>query len=200
MCKALLTFKCGFFPPCYPKNLTHPYQCVSFLPPLTIVTGGERFLENCYLFHLFSNAILLLTENSGSLLNLFFKIYIHIYLLFYLLFLFTFRERGREGEREREKHQCVVAFHVPPTGDLACSPGVCPDWEWNWRLFVLQASVQSTELHEPRHQLCFLIPAPFPPFSPFSLPTDNLPNDLHVYDSVRVLVVCLFCFFFRFSC
>ena len=30
-----------------------------------------------------------------------------------------FRERGREGEREGEKHQCVVASHAPPTGDLA---------------------------------------------------------------------------------
>ena len=113
MCKALLTFKCGFFPPrIYPKNLTHPYQCVSFLPPLTIVTGGERFLENCYLFHLFSNAILLLTENSGSLLNLFFKIYIHIYLLFYLLL-----ERGEERDKERERNINVwLPFMCPLLG------------------------------------------------------------------------------------
>ena len=46
-------------------------------------------------------------------------------------YLFIFRERGREGEREGEKHQCVVASHVPPTGDLAHNPGVCPDWELN---------------------------------------------------------------------
>ena len=32
--------------------------------------------------------------------------------------LFIFRERGREGEGERERHQCVVAFRAPPTGDL----------------------------------------------------------------------------------
>ena len=36
-----------------------------------------------------------------------------------LKILFIFREGGREGEREGEKHQCVVASHVPPTGDLA---------------------------------------------------------------------------------
>ena len=42
---------------------------------------------------------------------------------FYLLFL----ERGREGEREGEKHQCVVASSVPPTGDLAHNPGMCSD-------------------------------------------------------------------------
>ena len=41
------------------------------------------------------------------------------------------RQRGREGEREGEKHQCVVASHVPPTGDLAHNPGMCPDWESN---------------------------------------------------------------------
>ena len=28
-------------------------------------------------------------------------------------YLFIFREKGREGEREGEKHQCVVASHVP---------------------------------------------------------------------------------------
>ena len=31
-----------------------------------------------------------------------------------------------EGEREVEKHQCVVASHMPPPGDLACNPGMCP--------------------------------------------------------------------------
>ena len=41
-------------------------------------------------------------------------------------YLFIFRERGREGEKEGEKHQCVVASHVPPTGDLAHNPGMCP--------------------------------------------------------------------------
>ena len=29
--------------------------------------------------------------------------------------------------REGEKHQCVIASHVPPTGDLAHNPGMCPD-------------------------------------------------------------------------
>ena len=44
-------------------------------------------------------------------------------------FYLFFREKRREGEREGEKHQCVVASHTPPTGDLACNPGMCPDWE-----------------------------------------------------------------------
>ena len=45
-----------------------------------------------------------------------------------IIYLFIFRQRGRDREREGEKHQCVVASHVPPTGDLARNPGMCPDW------------------------------------------------------------------------
>ena len=53
--------------------------------------------------------------------------------LFFLFkdIIYLFLERGREEEREGEKHKCVVASHTPPTGDLACNPGMCPDWESN---------------------------------------------------------------------
>ena len=54
-------------------------------------------------------------------------------------YLFIFRERGREGDREGEKHQCVVATHMAPTGDLACNPGMCPDWKLNGRPFGSQS-------------------------------------------------------------
>ena len=60
-----------------------------------------------------------------------------------------FRERGREGEKEGEKHQCVVASHIPPPGDLACNPGMCPGWESNQRPIGSQAGAQSTEPHQP---------------------------------------------------
>ena len=43
----------------------------------------------------------------------------------------------------------MVAFRTPPTGDLACNPGMCPDWESNWRPFGSQACAQSIELHHP---------------------------------------------------
>ena len=66
-------------------------------------------------------------------------------------YLFYFRQRGREGEIEGEKHQCMVASHVPPTGDLACNQGMCPDWELNQQHFGLQAGTQSTEPHQPEH-------------------------------------------------
>ena len=47
--------------------------------------------------------------------------------------------KGRR-KRERKKCQCMVTSHTPPTGDLAHSPGMCPDWESNQRSLGLQAS------------------------------------------------------------
>ena len=43
----------------------------------------------------------------------------------------------------------MCAFHAPPTGDQAHNPGMCPDWESNWRPFGLQADAQSTEPDQP---------------------------------------------------
>ena len=57
-------------------------------------------------------------------LDFFFFSFFIFYRFYY--YYFFFRQRGREGEREGEKHQCVVAFHTPPTGDPACNPGMCP--------------------------------------------------------------------------
>ena len=38
---------------------------------------------------------------------------------------------------------------MPPTGDLASNPGMCPpDQESNWQPFGLQAGAQSTEPHQ----------------------------------------------------
>ena len=77
----------------------------------------------------------------------------HIFGRFYL---FMFRERGREGEREGEKHPCVVASCAPPTGNLACNPGMCPDWELNRRPFGLQVGARPTEPHQPGPPMYFL--------------------------------------------
>ena len=68
------------------------------------------------------------------------------------IFIYLFsRDGGREGERERN----ISASHAPPIGDLAHNPGVCPDWDPNWRLFDLQAGAQSTEPHQ--SELFFLV-------------------------------------------
>ena len=76
--------------------------------------------------------------------------YLFVLLSLFLRFLkFIFRKRGREAEREGGKHHCVVASRTTFTGDLACNPGMCPDWESNLWPFSLQASTQSTESNQP---------------------------------------------------
>ena len=48
-----------------------------------------------------------------------------------------------------EKHQRVVASHVPPTRDLAHNPSMCPDWELNWQPFGSHVGTQTTKPHQP---------------------------------------------------
>ena len=57
----------------------------------------------------------------------------------YLLYLFIkdsidlFLERGEGREKERERNINVwLPLNIPPTGDLARNPGMCPDWEMSW--------------------------------------------------------------------
>ena len=44
---------------------------------------------------------------------------------------------------------CVVASCVPPTGDLARNPGMCPDWESTQQPLASLARTQSIEPHQP---------------------------------------------------
>ena len=62
--------------------------------------------------------------------------------------LFLERVEGREKGREGKKHRSV-AFCVPPTWDLACNSGMCPDRESNLWPFVSQTGTQPTEPHQP---------------------------------------------------
>ena len=71
---------------------------------------------------------------------------------FFKDFIYLFLERGKGG-RKGEKHHCVVASYMPPTGDLACNPGMFPAWESNRQPFGLQAGTQSTEPHQPRRNI-----------------------------------------------
>ena len=66
--------------------------------------------------------------------------------------LFIFRETGKEREKEGKENQHVVASHMPPAGDLACNPGMCPKWESKTWPLGSQAGPQSTEPHQPGHQ------------------------------------------------
>ena len=63
--------------------------------------------------------------------------------LFFKDFIYSFLDRGVE------KHQRVASPCTAPTGDLVHNPGMCPDWESNWRPFGSQASAQSAESHQP---------------------------------------------------
>ena len=72
-----------------------------------------------------------------------------IHFTFFLFFEdFIYFQREGKGRRYREKHQCVVASHMPPIEEGAGNPGLCSDWELNWRPFGSQAHAQSTELHK----------------------------------------------------
>ena len=55
-----------------------------------------------------------------------------IYLFIFLrCFIYLFSETGKGRRKGGEKQQRVVASRAPPTGHLARTPGLCPDWELN---------------------------------------------------------------------
>ena len=93
---------------------------------------------------------------------------------FFKEILFIFRQRGREGEGKGEKHQCVAASHPPSTRDLACNPGMFPDWELNQWPLGSQAIAQSTEPHQPG------------PFS-FSLTTRTVNRQRYTFEFYSIL-------------
>ena len=138
---------------------------------LSVIWTHPSSLSHCFLQHMLIKASFShLLSRRGAFPFPFFQLYSLInQSLFYCIcdshcfkkrfYLFTFRERGREGERKRNINvweiHWSVASHIPPTGDLACNPGLCPDWESNQRPFGLQASAQSTEPHQPGHDSHF---------------------------------------------
>ena len=72
------------------------------------------------------------------------------FLFFFKDFIYLFLERGEGREEERERNISVwLPLICKPTGDLACNPGMCPDWESNHRPFGFQDGTPSTEPHQP---------------------------------------------------
>ena len=67
---------------------------------------------------------------------------------------FIFRERKGRRKRGRETSMCCCLSNAPFWGP-GDNPGVCPDWELNWQPFDLQASIQSTEPHQPEPLVIF---------------------------------------------
>ena len=83
----------------------------------------------------------------------------------------------------------MVASHAPSTGDLACNPGTCPDWELNWQPFGSQTHAQSTELQQPGllHLLLYGPPNPFSSDSCYCVPC--------IHEPLSILFISLFCSF-----
>ena len=63
-------------------------------------------------------------------------------------FMYVFLERGEGKEKERERNIHVWLSLTPLTGDLACNPGMFPDWESNRPPFGSQTGAQPTEPHQ----------------------------------------------------
>ena len=134
---------CTSLPPASP----HLSSCPWVVHTCTPLPPASPHLSSCsWVVHISSLAspfpILFLTSHCLFLYLPFMLLFLRFY------YLFIFRERGREGEREEEKRQCVVASQVPPVGDLASNPGMCPDWESNQQRFGSQAHIKFTELHQ----------------------------------------------------
>ena len=54
------------------------------------------------------------------------------YFYFSRMYLFIFREKGKEGRKRGRETSMCGCLSLPLTGDLACNPDMCPDWESNW--------------------------------------------------------------------
>ena len=128
--------------------LIHVHRAAVSLPPLLRDAEKVQLLSfSCLLFF--------------SSIALFF--FLSFTFSFFLNILFLERGEGREGE----KHQCVVASCMPSNGDLACNPGMYPDWESNQWPFGLQVSAPSPEPHQPGQALfCTRIAQPLCPPPP----------------------------------
>ena len=81
-----------------------------------------NFLVICWLVA--TNSLIFMDKGKNSM-GFLKKDFIYLFIL----------ERGKG----REKHQCVVASCMPPIGNLACNPGMSPDWESNQQNFGSQA-------------------------------------------------------------
>ena len=105
------------------RHFTHVFSCKTFTEPVTEVL----------LLFLFSR------QGSWGWSNL--KAGFRAQAYFLKDFIYLFLERGRrEGEREGEKHHVweinwLVASCTPSAVDLACNPGMCPNWEPNYHIF-----------------------------------------------------------------
>ena len=75
---------------------------------------------------------------------------ISIWVFFLRFYLFLVLDRGEGKEKERKRYINVwLPLKRPPLLGTAYNPGMCPNWDSNWRPFGSQAGTQSTEPHQP---------------------------------------------------
>ena len=80
----------------------------------------------------------------------------NVYILFLKDFVYLFLDKGERKDKERKKNINVWSpLMCLSTGDLACDPGMCPDWESNQRPSGSQSGAQSTEPHQPVQKTFF---------------------------------------------
>ena len=110
-----------------------------------------HYSRNCYIINYCSSCI-----NNIFISTISLRIYLNDYKNKFFFpkkrfYIFIFIQREREGEREGEKHHNVwLPLTCPLLGTWPThNPGMCPDWELNWRPFGSQAGTQSTEPHQP---------------------------------------------------
>ena len=77
------------------------------------------------------------------------------FLLFFKDLIYLFLERGERREKEGEK-LWSVAPRTPPTGDPACSPGMCPDWDQTYNLLLCRPALNPLS-HSSRGWFLFLL-------------------------------------------
>ena len=143
-------FRGFFLTPSIVTLLQHHIYFESYFLPILLD------LSLCFSYAYVSTSFFSILYHLSQCILIFFVVSLFVFSNFiFFNFIYFILDRGKGG-REGEKHQHVVASRVPLTGDLAHNPGMCPDWELNWRPFGSQANTQSTESHQPRLIVCIL--------------------------------------------
>ena len=132
-CQEASKFVCDWLPLILGDSPFYLWYTLNFMEFKSVYCGYYLLVKHCFI----------LWSCVEEIWTLFF--------LFKILFIYRGGAGGRKSKRNidvQEIHWCV-ASHMPPTGDLAGNPCMCPDWESNWWPFGSQASTQSTEPHQP---------------------------------------------------
>ena len=154
---------------------TRIFQHVFIIAPGNCVCGGS----SCYVQYLVTISSML----QGSR-----HIYLFIFLFFNIFIDYTIT---------------VVPFPpLPSTTSCPPPPSHIPPLQfmsmghvYKFFGFSISYSVLNIPIYSVPTKLYFLILAPFSLVSPYPLPTDKPPNDLHIYGSVSILLVCFVCQF-----